>query len=337
MPKAAKEVWRRGNLGPPESCPGGRAARRPRQQPGRPSHLDVEEGSLVGALGSQSNGIIYGRRGTGKTHALKYLAETEKRKGNFVVYIDMEKRDLGSTEGLYGDPSLPVPERATRLLVMSSTSSTRSCWRTRSTGSATPRSRCWTACSTTSARSSSPSRSSGSTPPARSAVPVEHRGQGRARRRPPLDLSDKSTGKTTAQSRSKPSGRVRHRVQFGATSRLFQKVMDDHEAARCWLLFDEWSGIPLDLQPYLGEMLRRIFFASSKVSVRIAAIPHRTEWRISHAWPVRRAGDRRRGLPAPGPGRVCGVPRTEPRVADRAGSGLLQKPSPPSPVSRAHR
>ena len=98
-----------------------------------------------------------------------------------------------------------------------------------------------------------------------------------------LSLSDKSTGKTTAQSRSKTSGRVRHRVQFGATSRLFQKVMDDHEAARCWLLFDEWSGIQLDLQPYLGEMLRRIFFASSKVSVRIAAIPHRTEWRISHA------------------------------------------------------
>lgn len=48
--------------------------------------------------------------------------------------------------------------------------------------------------------------------------------------------------------------------------------MDDHEAKRCWPLFDEWSGIPLDLQPYLGEMLRRIFFTSPEVT-RIAAIP----------------------------------------------------------------
>jgi len=37
--------------------------------------------------------------------ALKYLAETEKRKSNFVVYIDIEQ-DLGSAEGLYSDPSL---------------------------------------------------------------------------------------------------------------------------------------------------------------------------------------------------------------------------------------
>jgi predicted PilT family ATPase len=76
----------------------------------------VNAGALVGALSSRDNGIVYGRRGTGKTHALKYLAETEKRKGNFVVYIDMEQ-DLGSTEGLYSDPSLLVAERATRLLV----------------------------------------------------------------------------------------------------------------------------------------------------------------------------------------------------------------------------
>lgn len=76
----------------------------------------VNAGALVGALSSRDNGIVYGRRGTGKTHALKYLAETEKRKGNFVVYIDMEQ-DLGSTEGLYSDPSLLVAERAARLLV----------------------------------------------------------------------------------------------------------------------------------------------------------------------------------------------------------------------------
>jgi AcrR family transcriptional regulator len=43
----------------------------------RGANTYVEESSLVGALASHSSGIIDGRRGTGKTHALKYLAETD--------------------------------------------------------------------------------------------------------------------------------------------------------------------------------------------------------------------------------------------------------------------
>src|SRR4051794_23929435 len=62
----------------------------------------VEAPGLVNALGAADNGIVYGRRGTGKTHALRYLAERERGKRNLVIYIDMSQ-DLGSTEGLYGD------------------------------------------------------------------------------------------------------------------------------------------------------------------------------------------------------------------------------------------
>jgi hypothetical protein len=46
------------------------------------------------------------------------------------------------------------------------------------------------------------------------------------------------------------------------------------------VLFDEWSSLPLDVQPYLAEMLRRVFFGTGKVTARIAAIPHRTNWRV---------------------------------------------------------
>lgn len=59
----------------------------------------VEAGALVNALGARDNGIVAGRRGTGKTHALRYLAETERAKGAFVMFVDIDK-DLGSTEGL---------------------------------------------------------------------------------------------------------------------------------------------------------------------------------------------------------------------------------------------
>jgi hypothetical protein len=73
---------------------------------------------------------------------------------------------------------------------------------------------------------------------------------------------------------------VHHRVHFGAVANLLGTAIDEHPSRKFWLLFDEWSSLPRDLQPYLAEMLRRIFFSNHKVTVRIAAIPHRTEWRI---------------------------------------------------------
>ena len=69
------------------------------------TYVNVE--SLTAALGARDNGIVSGRRGTGKTHALKYVAQTERGKGNRVVYIDMEQ-DVGSTEGRYADPNLSL-------------------------------------------------------------------------------------------------------------------------------------------------------------------------------------------------------------------------------------
>lgn len=66
-------------------------------------------------LESLDNQVIYGRRGTGKTHLLKYLAETKKREGDVALYVDL--RTIGSSSGLYADTSQPLGLRATNLLV----------------------------------------------------------------------------------------------------------------------------------------------------------------------------------------------------------------------------
>src|SRR6516162_6173040 len=66
-------------------------------------------------LESPDNQVIYGRRGTGKTHLLKYLAETKKEEGDVALYVDL--RTIGSSGGLYGDASQPLGLRATNLLV----------------------------------------------------------------------------------------------------------------------------------------------------------------------------------------------------------------------------
>ncbi len=61
----------------------------------------VEVGPLLPLLSSSDHQVIFGRRGTGKTHALLYLASRSADQGDVPVYVDM--RTIGSTGGLYAD------------------------------------------------------------------------------------------------------------------------------------------------------------------------------------------------------------------------------------------
>jgi hypothetical protein len=59
--------------------------------------------------------ILYGRRGTGKTHTLRRLERQRRLVGGAALYIDL--RTVGSEAGIYGDEEIPIPSRATTLLV----------------------------------------------------------------------------------------------------------------------------------------------------------------------------------------------------------------------------
>jgi Cdc6-like AAA superfamily ATPase len=65
----------------------------------------VDAGPLMTLLSSQDHQILYGRRGTGKTHALNFLLEQGRNAGDATVYVDL--RQIGSTGGLYNDASIP--------------------------------------------------------------------------------------------------------------------------------------------------------------------------------------------------------------------------------------
>jgi hypothetical protein len=82
--------------------------------PGLARRTFVRLGSFSDFLEIPQHQIIFGRRGTGKTHALLYLAETMRETGDLVIFIDL--RQVGSSGGLYGDPRLPLVQRATQLL-----------------------------------------------------------------------------------------------------------------------------------------------------------------------------------------------------------------------------
>lgn len=63
----------------------------------------VAVGPLLDVLESSNNQIMYGRRGTGKTHALKYFGSQKNSKGDISIYIDCA--NLGSNGSIYDDKS----------------------------------------------------------------------------------------------------------------------------------------------------------------------------------------------------------------------------------------
>jgi len=240
----------------------------------------VDAGALVGALMTRDNGVIYGRRGTGKTHALKYLAETERAKDNFVVYIDMEQ-DTGSTEGRYVNQSLSAGERATRLVVDVLSIIHDKLLEDAFAGRANTQIDVLERALDHFGEVMVVSTAEQETTMGReltSAAGGELRFTPSVG--PSIALDARDSDKSSEGTRVKVGGLLRNRIHFGAVGDSLRQVMASHEAARCWIIIDEWSGVPLDLQPYLAEMLRRLFFGIPKVSVRIAAIPHRTEWRL---------------------------------------------------------
>ena len=74
----------------------------------------VQVGAVMPLLLSKNNHILFGRRGTGKTHVLKYLRQTIEERNEIGLYIDM--RLLGSSNSIYSNTNIPIEQRTLRLL-----------------------------------------------------------------------------------------------------------------------------------------------------------------------------------------------------------------------------
>ncbi|WP_146101504.1 ORC-CDC6 family AAA ATPase [Rhodopila globiformis] len=73
----------------------------------------VAVGPMLDVLANRSHQVIYGRRGVGKTHALRYFESQANKRGDLAIYIDCG--NIGSNNSTYNDATLSTTERATRL------------------------------------------------------------------------------------------------------------------------------------------------------------------------------------------------------------------------------
>lgn len=107
-----------------------------------------------------------------------------------------------------------------------------------------------------------------------------------------LELSKTPGGKLSVHSKDQAShsekksvkltGEQRFYLKFGAIQSSLRSIIESLGGREVWILLDEWSEIPLDLQPYLADLLRRCVIPIRKITLKIAAIEHRCNFIIRY-------------------------------------------------------
>jgi hypothetical protein len=245
----------------------------------------VDTEPLADVLSTRNSQIIYGRRGTGKTHALLYLSEIMSKRGERPIYIDL--RSIGSDGSIYNDESLSLAERSTRLVldVLSHIGG-----------------HLYEIAIQALDSSLHPEQISSRLDDfekAISEVKVVGESTSTTTNRSTQEVVDKAEGGLTANlaelgasltgsSESKlgeeieqqlaRTGKERVTLNFGRVQGAFRALLSIVGDPTLWLLIDEWSEIPMDLQPYLADLLRRTVLPLENVVVKIAAIEHRSSF-----------------------------------------------------------
>lgn len=246
----------------------------------------VDAGPIFTLLSSIDHQILFGRRGTGKTHALAYLDEHMKSIGNLSINIDM--RTLGSSGGIYADPTISIGERATRLVMdtLGAIHDKIFDYAVEDTSSSIDLSKVGPALDKF----------------AEAITEVVISGQINQEEiikselkdntkldvgiklvnpNPSLDLklSGGTEQKNSTERKIVRSGNERHRIHFGLVRSALDSLIKAVAPKRIWLFLDEWSEVPVDLQPFLADMLRRTMFTIPGITVKIAAIEQRCTFR----------------------------------------------------------
>jgi hypothetical protein len=250
----------------------------------KPDHLVksfVDVGPTYTLLSSNDNQIMFGRRGTGKTHFLSVLNNEIVKKGVISVPIDM--RLIGSTGGIFSDPNIPQSERATRLLsdtLCNIHEAILDYILEHNLTNATEISQLLnefieqaTAISIEGISEEEVGASNQVTSILRANIGLSTKGLAAG-----MSSSDRTT--SSGNEKNKIIGKKVIRIHFGAINKLLNKIVLMLPNQELWVLIDEWSEIPLDLQPYVAELLRRILFPTPGITVKIAAIAHRCEFMV---------------------------------------------------------
>jgi hypothetical protein len=242
-------------------------------------------GPLRTLLASEDHQVIYGRRGTGKTHALLYLDQAARKRGDVSAYIDL--RTIGSTTGLWANAELSVAERATRLLMDTFGGIHDALYDQLSTASGVELQKV-IPCLNNLADAITEVIVSGTveTEAAQSHSATVGRKESMKATLAATSAAELHSGTETSSSeqsstRTVQSGVQLHRVHIGRVSNCMRDLALAVAPRQIWILVDEWSVIPIELQPSLADLLRRCLFPLQRITVKIGSIEHRTHLQVT--------------------------------------------------------
>jgi hypothetical protein len=239
-------------------------------------------------LESVDHQVLYGRRGTGKTHALRYIESIVGTFDAVAVYVDL--RVIGSPEGLFAGEELPATERTARLLIdllgvihdsllaaaleddglMGDTTFVDALdGLLESITTVTVRGETEEQVHSGEQRAQANNASVG----LHVGPTVAPKASARAG-----SSATHSTENTVTRTRR---GHERLSLNFSDVARALRNVASSLGGRRVWLLLDEWSSVPTDIQPYLGAFLVRCVLPLPALTVKIAAIEHQTNFRTT--------------------------------------------------------
>ena len=244
----------------------------------------VPVGSLLAQLESGDHHVLFGRRGTGKTHLLRHLKQQKSADGCLAIYIDL--RRIGSPEDIYSSGQNDFLAQATVLLV--------------DVVEAIHNAVCdhvlddrWAARLALISESLDALATAATQIKVVGEIEVEHQREDQSRsersRETGVSLARDISASHTISRRAERSrrhvertvnrGRESHHVLLGPLSAAVQSVADALAPHELWLLIDEWSALPIEIQPLMADLLRRTFLAIGGVIVKISAIHGRSTFR----------------------------------------------------------
>lgn len=240
----------------------------------------VDPGITV-RLENDNNQILYGRRGTGKTHVLKMLERRARELEHLPVYIDINK--LGSA-AMFNETDRPVHLRALSLFrdMLAEVNNQILEYATspqndppglvfeRLGDLATAMLRSLLVNDTIdyeAAESITNGQSKGTALSLSHAPSLAIKAQ--------ADCSSESATKMGVKGHSMPW------LSFQELNDALTSVLDASGITRVVILIDEWVGVPYEIQPLVAEFIKRSFFAEPRITTKIGSIEYRSNFSSS--------------------------------------------------------
>lgn len=231
-------------------------------------------------LNNTNNQILYGRRGTGKSHILRILEiEAAGRIRSAPLYIDI--RTIGSAH-LMTDDSMPLTVRCVSVfkdilsLIQSQLLEIVTDPSHDGSGLEEVSELADVILSTVVSISEAAieeTRQDTSGTSDKLALTIS--------RSPSISAEAGGTGQHASGNTVKYTEIYRDTIVFAEVGKFLDRALEAMNIDSLFILIDEWTAIPPDVQPYVAEFIKRTLFPCRRIVVKIASLEYRSNFTIS--------------------------------------------------------